>query len=68
MIITGKILQAIGIAETMIGLVAGLQGSMGKEMLFAGIGIALFIVGRTIEKIGWRRKINAGSQSDSSAS
>lgn len=52
MMTIGKILQAIGIAETMIGLVAGLQGSMSKEMLFAGIGISLFIIGRFIEKRG----------------
>lgn len=59
MITIGKILQAIGIAETMIGLIAGLQGSMGKEMLFAGIGISVFIIGRFIEKIGWKRKFKS---------
>ncbi len=68
MITIGKILQAIGIAETMIGLIAGLQGSMGKEMLYAGIGIIVFVVGRFIEKIGWRRKFKNGSQSETSAS
>lgn len=68
MITIGKILQAIGIAETMIGLIAGLQGSMGREMLYAGIGIGVFIVGRFVEKIGWRRKIKDGSQIDSNAS
>ncbi len=56
MITLGKFLQALGIAETMIGLIAGLQGSMGKEMLFAGVGIAVFVTGRFIEKLGWKRK------------
>ncbi len=57
MIILGKILQALGIAETMIGLIAGLQGSMRNEMFFAGVGIIIFIFGRFVEKIGWRRKL-----------
>lgn len=56
MITLGKFLQAIGIAETMIGLIAGLQGSMSREMLFAGVGIFLFAVGRFIEKRGIKRK------------
>lgn len=68
MITIGKILQAIGIAETMIGLIAGLQGSMGKEMLYVGIGIGVFIIGRFTERIGWRRKFKDGSQIDSNAS
>ncbi|CUT01066.1 hypothetical protein [Candidatus Chrysopegis kryptomonas] len=63
MIILGKILQALGIAETMIGLIAGLQGSMRNEMLFAGIGIVMFIIGRFVEKIGWRRKLQDKSSS-----
>ncbi len=56
MIVLGKILQAIGIAETLIGLIAGLQGSMRNEMVFAGIGVIVFIIGRQIEKIGWKNK------------
>ncbi len=68
MITIGKILQAIGIAETMIGLIAGLQGSMGKEMLYTGIGIGVFIIGRFTERIGWRRKFKDGSQIDCNAS
>ncbi len=67
MITFGKILQAIGIAETMIGLIAGLQGSMAREMTFAGIGLLLFIIGRLIEKIGLRKDRNS-SQSDSMSS
>ncbi len=67
MITLGKILQAIGIAETMIGLIAGLQGSMAREMTFAGIGLLLFIIGRLIEKIGLRKDRNS-SQSDSMSS
>lgn len=59
MITLGKILQAIGIAETMIGLVAGLQGSMAREMTFAGIGILVFIIGRLIEKAGARKSRNS---------
>jgi di/tricarboxylate transporter len=55
MITFGKFLQAIGIAETLIGLIAGLQGSMGKEMLFVGIGIFVFIIGRWVEKMGLKR-------------
>ena len=55
MITFGKFLQALGIAETLIGLIAGLQGSMGKEMLFVGIGILIFITGRWVEKIGLKR-------------
>ncbi len=66
MIIAGKLLQAIGIAETMIGLIAGLQGSMRNEMLFAGFGILIFVVGRTIEKIGWRKKFNSHNESNAS--
>mgnify|MGYP000454062935 FL=1 len=63
MITLGKILQAIGIAETMIGLIAGLQGSMAREMIFAGIGILVFIIGRLIEKVGTRKNRDS-SQSE----
>ena len=56
MVILGKILQAIGITETMIGLIAGLQGSMKNEMIFAGVGVIIFVIGRQIEKIGWKNK------------
>lgn len=66
MITFGKILQAIGIAETMIGLIAGLQGSMAREMTFAGIGILVFIIGRLIEKVGIRK--NQGSSQGKSIS
>jgi len=56
MISLGKILQAIGIAETLIGLIAGLQGSMKNEMIFAGVGVIIFVIRRQIEKIGWKNK------------
>jgi hypothetical protein len=56
MISLGKILQAIGIVETLIGLIAGLQGSMKNEMIFAGVGVIIFVIGRQIEKIGWKNK------------
>jgi len=55
MISLGKILQAIGIAETLIGLIAGLQGSMKNEMIFAGVGVIIFVIGRQIEK-NWVEK------------
>ena len=45
-----KLLEAIGIAALMIGLVQGIYGDMWGELyLFIG-GIAVFIVGRQLEK------------------
>lgn len=45
-----KLLEAIGIAAVMIGLVQGLYGDMWGELyLFLG-GIAIFLVGRQLEK------------------
>jgi hypothetical protein len=43
--VLAKILEAIGIAELMIGLVTGLTADMTKEMYFAVAGIAVFTVG-----------------------
>lgn len=50
-----KLLEAIGIAEVMIGLVVGItQDDMWKELYLTVIGIALFfagwIIGRWAEK------------------
>jgi Na+/H+ antiporter NhaC len=56
MIALGKILQAIGIAETLIGLIAGLQGSTKNEIIFASVGVIIFVIGRQIEKIRWKNK------------
>ena len=61
MFILAKLLQALGIAETLVGLVAGIQGSMRGEMLFAGVGIVLFIVGRQLEKIAVKKKSKSGN-------
>jgi hypothetical protein len=46
----GKILEALGIAATMIALVTGVYGdAWGELYLFLG-GIAVFLVGRQLEK------------------
>jgi hypothetical protein len=45
-----KVLQAIGIAEVMIGLVTGLNGDMMKEFYFAVAGIIVFVVGWFIQR------------------
>jgi Na+/proline symporter len=48
--VAGKILEALGIASVMIGLVQGIYGDMWGELyLFLG-GIAIFVIGRLIEK------------------
>lgn len=49
-IIIAKLLEAIGIAATMIALIQGLYGDMWGELyLFLG-GIFVFLVGRQTEK------------------
>jgi hypothetical protein len=48
--VLAKVLQAIGIAEVMIGLVTGLMGDMMKEMYFAVAGGVLFTVGWLIQR------------------
>lgn len=45
-----KSLEALGIASVMIGLVQGLYGSMWSELYFFLGGIAIFFVGRLLEK------------------
>jgi hypothetical protein len=52
--IIAKILQAMGIAEVMIGLVTGLMGDMWKELYFTVAGVVVFAIGwflqRRVEK------------------
>ncbi len=49
--LVGKVLQIIGMFEVLYGLIIGFaEDSMGGEMKFAGIGIAIFLVGWLIEK------------------
>ena len=56
--VAAKLLEAIGLAALMIGLIQGIYGDMWGELyLFIG-GILVFIVGRQIEK-KWLRR-NAG--------
>lgn len=50
MIVLAKILQAIGIAEVMIGLLMGLSGDMMKQMYFAGAGVVVFTIGWLIQR------------------
>ncbi len=45
-----KFLQALGIAMTGLGLVAGvMRNSMGEEYMYAGIGILIFFIARYVE-------------------
>jgi hypothetical protein len=54
-----KLLEAVGIASTMLGLVQGLYGDMWGELyLFIG-GIAVFVIGRVTEK-KWESARKAG--------
>jgi hypothetical protein len=47
----GKALQIIGMFEVLYGLIIGFaEDSMASEMKFAGIGIAIFLVGWLVEK------------------
>ncbi len=53
--ILAKVLQALGIAEVMLGLVTGLMGDMWKELYFSVAGIIVFTIGwlmqrRTVKK------------------
>ena len=55
--ITAKALEAFGIACVMIGLVQGIMSeSMWMELYLSIFGIALFLVGRRIEKSRVRRE------------
>ncbi len=48
--ITAKILQALGLASTMLALVQGLYGDEWGELYMFLAGIALFFSGRLIER------------------
>jgi hypothetical protein len=49
-LLVAKLLEAVGIAAVMIGLVQGIYGDMWGELyLFLG-GIAVFVIGRQMEK------------------
>ena len=55
--IVAKLLEAIGIAALMIGLVSGIYGDQWGELyLFLG-GILFFVIGRQIEKRWERRSV-----------
>lgn len=52
--IIAKLLEAVGIAATMVGLIQGIYGDMWGELyLFLG-GIFVFLIGRQLEK-KWER-------------
>ena len=48
--VVAKILEAIGIAATMIGLVRGFYSDMWGELYFFLGGIFVFLIGRQMEK------------------
>ncbi len=45
-----KLLEAIGIAAVMLGLVQGIYGDMWGELYLLIGGVAIFYVGRIMEK------------------
>jgi hypothetical protein len=45
-----KLLEAVGIAAVMLGLVQGIYGDMWGELYLLIGGVAVFYVGRIIEK------------------
>lgn len=57
--IVSKVLEALGIAAVMIGLVQGLHGDMWGELYFFIGGIVAFYAGRFLEKR--RPKSDAGT-------
>ena len=58
--VLAKLLEALGIAATMIGLVQGMYGDMWGELyLFLG-GIIAFWAGRRMEKRWGRKQMNIG--------
>lgn len=62
--IVAKLLEALGIAALMIGLVSGIYGDQWGELyLFLG-GILVFVIGRQIEK-RWERQTVTTQQSSS---
>jgi len=60
--VIAKILEALGIASVMIGLVQGIQSeSMWVELYLSIIGIAIFLIGWSIEKILTRKEKRTNS-------
>lgn len=53
--VLAKILQAVGIAEVMIGLATGLLGDMWKELYFTIAGIVVFTAGWLIQRRAEKR-------------
>ena len=53
--ILAKVLEAIGIAEVMFGLVTGLMGDMKRELYFALAGAAVFTLGWLIQR-RWEKR------------
>ena len=52
----GKALEMLGMTSLMVALFVGIidEQGMAKEYLFLGIGVAVFLVGRLLEKQGSR--------------
>ena len=63
-----KMLEAIGIAAVMLGLVQGLYGDEWGELYFFLGGIAVFVVGRIIEKRVEKQQENKAKAQEASPS
>ena len=52
----GKALEMLGMTSLMVALFVGItdEHGMAKEYLFLGLGIAMFLLGRLLEKHGGR--------------
>ncbi len=48
--IVGKLLEALGFAAVMVGLVQGIYGDMWGELYLLIAGIIVFYIGRIFEK------------------
>jgi hypothetical protein len=57
----GKLLEALGIAATMIGLLQGIFGDMWGELYFSLAGILVFLTGRQVEKRADKTKAPSSS-------
>ena len=60
--VLAKTLEAVGLAAVMIALVVGIYGDEWGELYFFLGGIALFLIGRQMEK-GWERRRRAAEGS-----
>lgn len=57
MIMFAKILQALGIASVMVGLVQGIMSeTMWMELYLSIIGIIIFLGGLGLERLGGRKR------------